>query len=607
MIIATRGQFPNYDFSSTGTNISVISRTAHKSLLNCAVNNLQLVFANTIIRDTADSVHIIAETANTNDLTFRASIEYPSGTFTPVYFDGKRDVVINGGGQALCDVSAIKIPANTQFWVRTQAKGSSTSDKWPLGSASISSIGESATYQITYSDLTTSTTLTPNAQRKLGPVAIIGDSEEATDSVIIIGDSIADLGADTGDSDGNTGWLSRAISNKLGYTKLARDSDAAGFYTLANQIKRLSAIAGNCTHAYIALGTNDLLQSLSDPRVPLAALGASLLAQGIIPILCTVPPISSSTDSWATVANQTAGANEATRISINTYIRTDPFGYGYVDVADIMESSHNSGKWSVSGGAWTADGIHPNSTVSATIASGVRLSGGNILSGLRTGDANNIIADNTSTQKVIISKTGTLIGTRKQINFIQGTDITLTCADNAGTDSVDITVTSTASGGGSTPAGGILQTLSTTKTDTFSSGAAGQAVFVDVTGLSESITPASSSNKVLITVNMMVATPPSDVALVRLMRGSTPINIGTSVGSRSPVSGACYSQFGNTEANCISFSFLDSPATTAATTYKVQIAANSTGNVYVNRTAGDTNSIDSGRGASTITVQEIKG
>jgi len=57
------------------------------------------------------------------------------------------------------------------------------------------------------------------------------------------------------------------------------------------------------------------------------------------------------------------------------------------------------------------------------------------------------VADNTTTQKVVVSKDGSTVGTRKQINLIEGTNVSLTVADNAGSDSVDVTITSTAAGG----------------------------------------------------------------------------------------------------------------------------------------------------------------
>lgn len=59
------------------------------------------------------------------------------------------------------------------------------------------------------------------------------------------------------------------------------------------------------------------------------------------------------------------------------------------------------------------------------------------------------VNDNTSTQKVeVVKNSGAVVGTRKQLNFIEGTNVTLTIADDGVNDQVDITVA--ASGGGVT-------------------------------------------------------------------------------------------------------------------------------------------------------------
>lgn len=75
--------------------------------------------------------------------------------------------------------------------------------------------------------------------------------------------------------------------------------------------------------------------------------------------------------------------------------------------------------------------------------------------------------DNQSTQKVQISKAGTLIGTRKNINLIEGTNVTMTVADNSGSDRVDVTIN--ASGGSGLTS---LNTL-TGSTQTFATGTSG--------------------------------------------------------------------------------------------------------------------------------------
>lgn len=64
------------------------------------------------------------------------------------------------------------------------------------------------------------------------------------------------------------------------------------------------------------------------------------------------------------------------------------------------------------------------------------------------------ISNNTSTQKIKVDKNGTLVGTRQEINLIEGSNVTLTVSDNAGSDRVDITV---AASGGSSAGGSNTQ------------------------------------------------------------------------------------------------------------------------------------------------------
>jgi len=80
------------------------------------------------------------------------------------------------------------------------------------------------------------------------------------------------------------------------------------------------------------------------------------------------------------------------------------------------------------------------------------------------------IADNTSTQKVIVAKAGTTVGTRDKINFIEGSGVTLTMADNAASDRVDVTIAATGGGTGTvtdvsvTAANGFAGTVATSTT-----------------------------------------------------------------------------------------------------------------------------------------------
>lgn len=154
------------------------------------------------------------------------------------------------------------------------------------------------------------------------------------------------------------------------------------------------------------------------------------------------------------------------------------------------------------------------------------------------------------------------------------------------------------------PTGTVLQVVSATTTGRF---ATTSTSYVDITDLSVNITPSSTSNKILIIVSLQCGSSVSTSPITQLVRDSTAICIGTSVGSRTAGSSASnVNSSGGSNSETISF--LDSPATVASTTYKMQILSVSVGQtVSVNSSQADTNSVGFPRTASTITAMEIKG
>lgn len=155
--------------------------------------------------------------------------------------------------------------------------------------------------------------------------------------------------------------------------------------------------------------------------------------------------------------------------------------------------------------------------------------------------------------------------------------------------------------------GGIIQVKSVTKTDTFQTSSAS---FTDITGLSVSITPTSSSNKILIQVHITGDGRESQSrANFRLMRGSTAICIGDTAGSRGRGTFSIYRASDSQSTGAASMTHLDSPATTSAVTYKMQIVSgNGGGNtVSVNRAYTWSDSFAHAATVSSITVMEVTG
>lgn len=150
--------------------------------------------------------------------------------------------------------------------------------------------------------------------------------------------------------------------------------------------------------------------------------------------------------------------------------------------------------------------------------------------------------------------------------------------------------------------GRILQVVQTAKTDTFTSSSSS---FTDITGLSVTITPSSTSSKVYVIVDTNTSTASGNNAGIKLLRGSTAIAVGDSAGSRPQASSQARVNDTNAALNH-SINFLDSPNTTSATTYKVQMFSQS-GTVGINRTNADSDSTAIARTFSSITVMEVRG
>jgi hypothetical protein len=123
--------------------------------------------------------------------------------------------------------------------------------------------------------------------------------------------------------------------------------------------------------------------------------------------------------------------------------------------------------------------------------------------------------------------------------------------------------------------GNVLQVVSTTKTDTFSTASTS---FTDITGLSASITPTSATSKVLVLASVYASF--NDTGLLQLARDSTAIGNGSN--------GFAMFRFGATnEGGSFVINHLDSPSSTSSLTYKIQTRRDGGSTLYINRRVSD--------------------
>lgn len=334
----------------------------------------------------------------TGTATINASIEYSAvssvTTPTPMTWNGTSSIVLAANTEGWTDLLPVCIPKGGVFYIRThlvQSAGNAPNCQGQ-GNNQNSVLGECSNGGASgITDLTTSTGTFTNSQNNIvRPTAIIGMTANA--SVLILGDSRAD---GTGDQvyDNRAGPITRYGTGDIEPALYGAGIGYCRYAVTGHQVGSVAGLSGNgdvwgnfvasqlamyATHIINDLGINDLAGGgLTAAEVITGQAWCAALNPNARYYCCTLGPITTSTDSWATLGNQTKFAGEAQRLSYNASLRSGslPTGaWGYFEVADQYESSRNSGLWKVNGTAnyATSDGIHPSTAIyDAILAAGI--------------------------------------------------------------------------------------------------------------------------------------------------------------------------------------------------------------------------------------------
>ena len=157
--------------------------------------------------------------------------------------------------------------------------------------------------------------------------------------------------------------------------------------------------------------------------------------------------------------------------------------------------------------------------------------------------------------------------------------------------------------------GGIIQVVSALKTDTASQSSNTLAA---ISGLQPTITPTSSTSKILININLKIGSSSQftdmNMKLFRSIGGSeTEIFSATDFGSRTSGFWGCQ-DWGNARPTYFQLpvhsQYLDSPSTTSQITYLIKWQVQSQV-MYLNRTGDDTNDAGAHRLSSSLTLMEV--
>lgn len=349
------------------TDADTTFRTRHEVLTDC--HSIVLEYGNFYQDDDPSRL------ASLFPYTIKVVVEVVDYTGTIRFLDvtfggGGVAVTVPVGGWVKSDPIGINLKKGEVLAVRTYVI-TDNPGKFPYGVVgnAVNGEGKMAGDQLRNTNFTAS-----NQTASLCPLAIYGIAKnKGFESVACVGDSISlGAGADAnlsvnGGLVGELGFMQiAAIKSGRGYISLGMNGQASNGFQISSRPRRM-ALAKRCQVAIVNYGTNDTTQTnrpLAEIQGNLINMWEALQQAGLRVYQTTIVPRTNSTDGWVTEKNQTpvdprtAGGPNSVRSMLNDWIRSvpSPALSGYIEAADPVETSRNSGIW-IPG--MTKDGIHP--------------------------------------------------------------------------------------------------------------------------------------------------------------------------------------------------------------------------------------------------------
>jgi lysophospholipase L1-like esterase len=361
-----------------------------------------MVFRAARLRFVNNSATTTGEVAGANPIVLRASVATAAtGPWFPVSVAGNRTITLDTDCTVDTDPVALTFASTGKLYVKTYltvTAGQTWPAHIPVGSGTVN-MAYTSSGGTAETDLTQSTTqVVGTYNRPYAPAAILADYvPSTTPRVAVVGDSIA---AGQGDTT-RGGFILRALSAVLPYVRVAVDGARVQHFVDPNLGRRRLNVTRGCNVAITEFATNDIFtdaRTLAQIQADSLTLWTALNGRGMKVFQTTLLPQSSTTDAYATLANQTTRTGNTTRVSFNNWVRAGApinattkvavaVGTGgallagqtghplqsYFETADIAESSRDSGLWIVTGAAnyATTDGTHPSAAVHALLAAAI--------------------------------------------------------------------------------------------------------------------------------------------------------------------------------------------------------------------------------------------
>lgn len=306
------------------------------------------------------------------DLQYECQIEYPIGTvYTTVTFSGSSVGICPSAGLLFSDPVILDIPKWALYKYRIQIRnlnglgiiytrsGLAGGDFADFGIAPLPSVLNGAN--------------TPSGSAGAGwhhrPMCVI--QKTRTRAICVTGDSREQGYSDVQGAAGFGGQHGRALGPKYAMCNIAQYSDRLDWFLRYGNVHKVPLQF--CTDVWTNYGINDLVAGgwTADQLAAAYTQFANSIG-GRVLIPSTLTPKSSSSNQWIDLAGQTTDASNSKRVTFNSKLRSRqiPGVNAYQEVADIVESSRDSGLWRVNGTVkWaTNDGTHETAASNTAIS-----------------------------------------------------------------------------------------------------------------------------------------------------------------------------------------------------------------------------------------------
>lgn len=327
-----------------------------------------------------------AETGSGSTVSAAVWVEYPHGNFTQMTIGGVATTEsIASGAYGTTDMTtlSVPIPRGSRAWIWQRVITTSgagrvlgtygTTGSWQKGGGGCNfSAGGTTTPQNVG-------LIADNSTTTFRPLFVVGTTTRRSYGVWCDSRYCFGQGDTLDNGNADAGGLGKGFARTYPYPTPYISSGQTGESMIsltglsasgrANTVAIYNLYASDIVNA---LGINDVLSGSSLTTIQgLYTTIRGYVNQGQQQWLTTLPPVSTSTDSWATTTNQTTVASNSVRVSVNGYARGIPSGYvGYFEFANACESAQNSGLWAVTGAAfgYTVDGTHGSVVCNDNIA-----------------------------------------------------------------------------------------------------------------------------------------------------------------------------------------------------------------------------------------------